>query len=178
MARFSRRPGRPSLPPEVLQALQLPRGERVLTFGVDDNTGDHVVATNHSLAAVAANGTVRLRRPWHLVDAGVWSHDAWTLTVSWVDGSRPAQWSFKEQEIRLPETLRERVQASVVLTAELSFPGQGKGRVAIRHDQASGELLSQTLLGRGVHGDDPAVKAQVRAVLNDLRDEVGLPPTP
>lgn len=170
------RPHHHSLPAPVKQALDLPSGERVLAFAVDDNTRAHVVATTWSINAVAVNDVVTVRKPWHLVDAGSWDKDLWTLTITWVDGSRAAQWSFTNQPGALAQAVHERVQSSVVLAAALAFPGQGRGRVVIRRDHATGELLSQTLLGRGVRRDDPEVRGLVSATLADLRDQVGLPP--
>ncbi|HET8600462.1 MAG TPA: hypothetical protein VFL99_09060 [Segeticoccus sp.] len=170
------RPRRPGLPDSVKAALELPHGERVLAFAVDDNTAAHVVATNWSVIVVASNGVVTLRKPWHLADAGSWNQDLWTLTITWVDGSQAAQWSFKNQSGAMAQAVHERVQSSVVLAAQLAFPGQGRGRVVIRRDHATGELLEQTLLGRGVRRDDPEVQQLLRATLDELRDQVGLPP--
>jgi hypothetical protein len=160
----------------VKTALELPHRDRVLAFAVDENTSAHVVATVQSIVVVARNGAVPVRKPWHLVDQGSWDQDNWTLTVTWVDGSRAGQWTFHDQPGALAQAVHERVQSSVVLTAPLDFPGLGRGRVVIRRDHATGELLSQTMLGRGVPRDDPEVRRFVAATLADLRDQVGLPP--
>ena len=205
MGLFSRRPSRAGLPPEVTVALALARGERVLAFGVDDSTGAYVVATNFALAVVSvvtgtsgapsstavapglqavgaeaarAGATAverTLRRPWFFVDAGVWQPETATLTVTWTDGRHAGQWSFRDQPTRLPETLRERVQASVVISTRLTLGDRRTGRVAIRQDFETRELIPQTLLGRYTRADDPEVQAHVQAALTHLRDQVGLP---
>jgi len=189
---------RPALPPSASAALALGRGERVLAFAVDDNTGAYVVATTWALAMLASPAarqasdpatepvseqTARpsqpvARRPWHLVDAGVWQHETSTLTVTWVDGTRPSQWTFRDQRTLLPETLRERVQASVVLSTRLALGERQTARVAIRQDLATGELIPQTVLGRGTRLRDPGVSDQIHAAMADLADRVGLPPQP
>jgi len=204
MGLFSRRAIRAAPPPAVIAALALAKGERVLAFGVDDNTGRYVVATTHALAVVTQPGMTptttpiavtpsavtpevttpavahptaerTLRRRWLSVDAGAWEPDTATLTVTWADGGRGAQWFFKNQETRLPECLRERVQASVVIATRLTLGDRRNGRVAIRQDFATRELIPQTILGRYTRADDPEVQAHVQAALAHLRDQVGLP---
>jgi len=200
MALFRRRTSRPELPPAVTAACELARGERVLAFGIDDNTGRYVVATTFAVAVVTDNrktgskttgdrktgdrttgskttGTAErvLRRAWLLVDAGSWEPETATLTVTWTDGARAGQWSFRDQLTRLPETLRERVQASVVIATRLTLGDRRNGRVAIRQDFETRELIPQTVLGRYTRADDPEVAAHVEAALTHLRDQVGLP---
>lgn len=178
---------RPVLPRAVVAAVGLGRGERVLAFALDDHSGSYVIATTWALvvvppplATVAGGATppgaaMPVRRPWHLVDAGVWAHEVATLSVSWVDRMRPSQWTFSQQRTLLPETLRERVQASVVLSIRLALGDRRTARVAIRQDLQTRELIPQTVLGRGTREDDRSVADQVAAAMADLRDQVGLP---
>jgi hypothetical protein len=189
MGLFNRLPSRAELPPAIKAALELAKGERVLAFGVDDNTGGFVVATTFALVVVtstavtptsarstmATSTAVRtLRRRWLSVDAGSWEPETATLTVTWAEGGRGAQWSFRDQQTPLPETLRERVQASVVIATRLTLGDRRSGRVAIRQDFATRELIEQTILGRYTRADDPEVQAHVEAALAHLRDQVGL----
>jgi hypothetical protein len=95
--------------------------------------------------------------------------------VTWADGSRAAQWSFRDRLTSLPETVRERVQASVVLSTRLVLGDQRSARVAIRQDFATRDLIVQTILGLQTRADDPEVQAHVEAALAHLRDQVGLP---
>ena len=175
MGRFTRRAPRADLPPAVAEALELAKGERVLAFAVDDNTGEYVVATGYALAVFTTGVERILRRRWLSVDAGAWEPETATLTVTWVDGRRAGQWSFRDQATLLPETVRERVQASVVLSTRLNLGDRRTGRVAIRQDLATRELIPQTILGRYARADDPEVQAHVQAALAHLRDQVGLP---
>ncbi len=172
----SRRPG---LPAAVSASLGLRSGERVLAAAVDDDTGAYVVATTFALVVVPQPASERQppqRRPWHLVDSGVWQHETSTLTVTWVDGARPGQWTFRDQRTLLPETLRERVQASVVLATRLTLGGRRSARVAIRQDLATRELIPQTVLARGTRADDAEVADQISRAMADLLDQVGLAP--
>ncbi|MGN6414250.1 hypothetical protein [Flexivirga sp.] len=164
---------RPQLPPEVHQQLELVKGERVLASAVDKLTGAHVVATTWHLTEVATSGEVTAR-PWHEVDAGQWEPQTWTLTVTWIGGGRPGQWTFGEQDTRLPETFHERVRASIVLAEELPLQGRAKGRVVVRRDLQAGTLLTQTVLGRGARADDPQVQEAVARTRAFVEDAVGL----
>jgi hypothetical protein len=195
MGLFDRKAARAELPPAVRAALELVKGERVLAFGVDDNTGGYVIATSYGLAVVSLGAAaptagpatasaptaavptaaLTLRRRWLAVDAGAWEPETETLTVTWAEGGRGAQWSFRDQQTLLPETLRERVQASVVIATRLTLGDRRSGRVAIRQDFATRELIPQTILGRYTRADDPEVQAHVQAALAHLRDQVGLP---
>ena len=179
MGLFGRRPSRPQLPQGVTAALDLAKGERVLAFGVDDNTGGYVVATTFAVSVVTSTASTTaperfLRRPWLFVDAGAWEPDTGTLTVTWTDARRVAQWTFHDQLTRLPEVLRERVQASVVIATRLNLGDRRTGRVAIRQDFETRELIPQTILGRYARTDDPEVHAHVEAALAHLKNQVGL----
>jgi hypothetical protein len=195
MGLFKRLTSKTEPPPAVFKALALNKGERILAFGIDDNTGAHVVATTYAMAVVRSAGVISAgvtstgvspsevtstaelitRRRWLFVDAASWEPETATLTVTWADGARAGQWSFRDQGARLPETLRERVQASVVLSTRLELGDRRTGRVAIRQDFATRELIAQTILGRYARADDPEVQAHVQAALAHLRDQVGLP---
>jgi hypothetical protein len=180
MRLFHPRAERAELPPAVTSALELAKGERALAFGVDDFTSAYVVATTYALVVVKLDGATLdaeriLRRRWLSVDAGAWEPENETLAVTWADGGRGEQWSFRAQPTKLPETLRERVQASVVLATRLTLGDRRSGRVAIRQDFATRELIPQTVLGRYTRADDPEVAAHVQAALAHLRDQVGLP---
>ena len=175
MALFRPKTSRAQLAPAIVAVLELAKGERVLAFAVDDNTGGYVVATTYALAVVTRIAERTVRRRWLSVDAGSWEPETATLTVTWADGGRAGQWSFRDQQTLLPETLRERVQASVVLATRLTLGDRRTGRVAIRQDFATRELIAQTILGRYARADDPEVQAHVQAALAHLRDQVGLP---
>jgi len=114
-------------------------------------------------------------RPWHEVDSGSWSREASRLTVTWADRTRPGQWRLGEgmRERVFLQTLRERVQASVVLGEELSLSGRRTGRAVIRQDLRTGDLLEQVVLGRGVPHDAEVAAASART-LAWLREQVGM----
>ncbi len=161
------------IPPEAKAVLAARSGEHVLAAAHDDLADLTVVAGRFGVYAVQPGGEVVLERPWHLVDGGSWDHETFTLTVTWVDGTPATRWVLRETGA-FPETFRERVQASVVLTDTVTLGGRRSARVVLRHDLATGEVLGQTLLGRGVRASDPGVVEQTEAALDRLREQVGL----
>lgn len=167
---------RPPVPPDVVAAIDPGAGDRLLTWA-SDGQGTTVVAGRHRLHVVsptAEGGLAQtLDRPWHLVDSGTWSGEDYALRVTWVDRHPPTRYVLPEPGM-LPETLRERVQASVVLAEAVDLGNRRMARVVVRRVLATGELVSQAVLGPGVRIDDPGVREQVREGLARVREQVGL----
>ncbi|MGO4597785.1 hypothetical protein [Terrabacter sp. 2RAF25] len=172
MPLFERR-RRPPLPADVRSAVPLDGAESVLAWARDDLTDGHVVATTHHLAFVGADGVLSWRRPWHEAETGTWQGESSLLTVTWADRAPAAQWRLHEPSL-VQQTLRERLQASVVLSDEFRAPNRRTVRVVIRQDLATGELVEQTIPGKGVDLSDPRVAAEAAERLARLRSEVGL----
>lgn len=164
---------KPQLPDQTLAQLELTKRERILASAQDQRTGAHVVATSKRLIVVNEDDGVT-DRPWHLVDAGQWDAETWMLRVTWVDRARPWHWTFAPQDTRLPEAFHERVRASIVLAEEFKLTGRAKGRVVVRRDLDTDELLTQTVLGRGTDPDDPQVREAVARTTAYVKDAVGL----
>lgn len=160
------------LPADVWGRVLTAPGENILNGVVDLDGAVWLVTTNHRLAMVRSDGATGWQRPWHEVDHASWNTESGLLTVTWVDGDRPDQWRVADERNFL-ETLRERVQSSVVLTEELRLRGRRTGRAVIRQDLATGELIQQVILGRGVSEDDEVLAAAAQA-LAWLREQVGL----
>lgn len=160
-----------SLPADVRLRAGLGRRDRVLAAARDD-AGTWVIVGTGRLYAVPTVGEV-LSRPWHLVDAGNWDQDNFTLTVTWVDGARPNQWVFTES-MQVLAAFRERVQASVVIAEAVPVRGRRTARVVIRKDLEDGSIHDQTLLGPGVRLSDPGVDEAISAARARLREQVGL----
>ncbi len=171
MALFERR-RRPPLPADVRAAVPLESGERLLAWARDEVSGAHVVATTHHLALVDAGGGLVWSRPWHEAESGTWQGESSQLTVTWVDRGAPARWRLTEPSL-LQQALRERLQASVVLADEFRTSGRRTVRVVIRQDLASGDLLEQTIPGKGVDLSDPLVAREAAQRMARLRSEVG-----
>ncbi len=167
---------RPVLPPEVVAAIGPERRDRLLAWA-EDGEGTTVVAGRHRLHVVSRgpDGALEhvLDRPWHLVDSGTWSGEDVALRVTWVDQHPPLRVALPEPML-LPETLRERVQASVVVAEALDLGPRRSARVVVRRVLASGDLVAQAVLGAGVSLEDPGVREEVAAGLARVREQVGL----
>ena len=125
-----RRDTRPEPPPAAQAGLgPLGHGERVLAVAASEPWW--LLATTHRFACVEPGGSVRWLRPWHEVDAASWSREAGALTVTFVDGGRPVELPLGREETFL-RVLRERVQASVVVAADLPLERPRKARAVIR----------------------------------------------
>ncbi len=174
MSWLSRRRDARSEPPEAALAglAPLAHGERVLAAAPSGSWW--LVATNHRFACVEPGGERRWLRPWHEVDAASWSREAGALTVTFVDGGRPVELPLGHEETFL-RVLRERVQASVVVAADLPLERPRKARAVIRQDLATGALMEQVVLGRGTR-PGPYIDAAAQAAFVQLRDDTGLPP--
>ena len=163
---------RAPLPDAARAAVPLGPGERVLAWARDDLTGSHVVATTHHLALVGGDGALVWTRPWHDVEAGTWRGEDSLLTVTWVDHGPQCRWKVTEPSM-IQQTLRERVQASVVLADEFRTSARRTVRVVIRQDLATGALIEQVIAGKGTRVDDPEVATEAARHLARLRSEIG-----
>ncbi|MGL4743651.1 MAG: hypothetical protein ACRCXL_04590 [Dermatophilaceae bacterium] len=182
-------PGRRAVVPAEVAAVIRESGEWAdsgaerLLGAATDGAGTTVVVGRHRLWVVlsgsddvpAPDGAahVAVSRPWHLVDSGTWSGADLALRVTWVDGAPPVR-VVLPQPGSVPELFRERVQSSVVYGEGVDLGARRTARVVVRRDLATGALLSQTVLGRGVRSTDPGVRENVAAALARVREQVGL----
>jgi hypothetical protein len=160
------------MPAEVAQALELTgmAGNRLLAWSSLVG-GGAAAATLKDLRIVTPRGQ-KMIRPWVDVDHAVWEQDSRMLLVWWVGSRRTTPLEIQDDVGRLPEVIRERVQASVVLQAPVSLPGGRSGRVALRRG-VDGDLTAQSLLPPGVKQTDPDVASALRAATDALWSEAG-----
>ena len=139
-------------------------GERFLV-AAQDATGGGVVATDRALV------TSDRRLPWIDVAHARWVDDDGTLTVEPVDHQQSAWRAELPEPGRLPETVHERVMASIVVTRRVPVPG-GAVRVVGR-DGGHGELRWQVIADPGVDGSAPDVRTAADSAVAALRAELG-----
>jgi hypothetical protein len=164
--------GRPALPAAATAALGLGRGERVLA--VAGSGAGWLVATGHRFGQLDGDAGVRWLRPWHEVDSASWSRAADALTLTFVDSRRPVELPV-DADATFLQVVRERVQASVVVSLDLPLDPPRRARAALRQDLATGAIVEQLVLGRGTL-DSPEVAAAAAVAFARLRDDVGIPP--
>lgn len=117
---------------------------------------------------------VLLARPYYLVSRGSWLPQEQALEVVWTDSDTRRRWVLEVEHTRFPDTFRERVQASVVLVEDVAVEGGASGRVAIRRDLGTGELLDQMLFTSVRSAHDPVLQSRLSAARNDLREQAGM----
>lgn len=157
------------LPPAVRDALTLHRGERVLA-AAPTRGGSHVTATTTALHIPDGQGGYT-RIPWERVDHATWK-----------DGLLHVQETAAgpEHRIRLtdpgsvPETVRERVTATIAVIHQAALPGGGTVRIAGRRPATGGDVRWTFVFEAGLDPSDPGLRAQAEQILQDLRRQTGL----
>jgi hypothetical protein len=167
---------RTAVPVGVRSALTLERGERVLAAAqLQDRRW--VVASTRALHVAPEGAAAGERHGWDQVAAAVWSDTATMLQVTWVGERTQSLLEFGSSEGAagfLPEVIRERVGASVVLSRRIAVTGRRGVRIAIRRTAPGAELTTQIVPDRGVDLTDPELAARVDAVIADLREQTGM----
>ena len=160
--RFRRRD---RLPDEVRDALPTEPGERVLAAGRTTD-GTWVVATDRALIDSGR------RTPWTDVVHAQWYDEEQVLAMDLLPGGEPSYRLILADPGRVPETVHERVMASIVVSRRVALPGGG-ARLVARRGEGSGETVWQVVADEGVDLADPAVRDRVDAALADLQAELG-----
>ena len=148
----------PDLPLDLL-----PR-ERALV-AVQDEAGSWVAATDRALV------TADRRLDWVDVGHAQWLDEDFVLVVEPLDPVAPALRVALPEPGRLPETVHERVMASIVVSRRVPVPG-GSVRVVGRTG-GDGELRWQVVADRGVDATAPDVRREADAAVAALRAELG-----
>ena len=144
--------------------VQLEPGERVLAT-VQDASGGWVVATDRALV------TDDRRLTWSDTGHAQWLDEEFALVVEPVDPAEPSLRLRLPDPGRLPETVHERVMASIVVSRVVPVPG-GTVRVVGR-DDGSGELVWQVIADAGVDPDSRDVRTAADSAVTTLRGELG-----
>lgn len=159
----------PRLPEPVKQAAQLEDDERVLAVSAID--GGWTFATTHALHVVTtlgASGTPDTARrvAWTDVRSATTVPSESLLDVLLVDGAR---WSVPvgTRPGRLPETVRERVQNSVV-HARFVDVRRAKGVHVVARRSPAGSIWMQVTSDPGIDAAEPGVAAQVEQVRREM----------
>lgn len=169
---------RSGLPDDLRDQLTLERGERILVAALLTG-GGHAVATDRALLIAAPGGGVR-RLPWHLLTSATWDADTGTISVEEV-GDQEDDPGARRHHLRpagaslLPETVRERVTSSIVVSRHVPLVGQAGVRIVGRRHpgpptpRETAILSWQLLFDPGVDPADGAVRARAEQALEELR---------
>jgi hypothetical protein len=175
---LSRRGG---VPAEEVALLDLRRGERVLA-SAEVRGGRRVVATTLALhRPVPGEGFVRI--PWDDVISATWDDQRSALTVEAAppDGARERHVLALEDAGRLPETVRERVQSTILVSRHVPLVGKRGVRVVGRRIVGAG-VVSSGRVGDGVRWhvvpdagidlQDPELQPSIAAAVSETREQL------
>jgi hypothetical protein len=157
------------LPDDARAALELARGERVLS-AARRRDGEWVAATDQGLVGVG------WRAAWSAATHAQWYDDASTLAVAWLDddGGRQERSLVLDEPGLLPETVHERVTATILLSQHLPVDGRRGVRVVARRQPGSDEVQWQVVPDAGIDPGDPQVSARVARLMRGMATELGL----
>ena len=144
-----------SLPAGSRPALE--RGEHILAHAATRD-GSYVVATDRALHLPDG-----IRLPWERVEQAAW-RDGW-LHV-WTTADEPA-----EHHLRLtapgsvPETVQERVTATIAVNHQATLSGGGHVRIVGRRPPGGDTVRWTLVFDAGLDPDDPELRAQAGGLL-------------
>jgi hypothetical protein len=144
------------------EGLTLDKGERVLAVSGD------TVATDAALHFQDGTGFARL--PWERVEQAVWKDGL--LVVREVGGDRHTVHLSEPGSV--PETVRERVTSTVVISTHVKLPGGGVRIAARRPARGSGEPRWTLVFDPGLDPKDAGLLAQAEQAMEELRRQTGL----
>ncbi len=136
----------------------LERRERVLA-----GAGD-AWASERALLLRGPEGWTRL--PWWQVLAAEWDDERGALRVR---TERDAYEVALPEPGLLPEAVRERVQASIVLSRHVAVQGRTGARIVARQVPGRSDLVWQVVPDPGLDVDDPRVAVALARERDDLR---------
>lgn len=164
LARLLRRPPLP----EAVAAVALDPGERRLAWGIT-TAGDAVVATDRGLRLPGRPAVA-----WADVERALWRRPVLTVSqVAAVEGTG-ARWQLElGDEGDLPDTVRTQVTGSVAWSNHVRLSPAGGVRLVGRRRPGQELLDWQLVFDTGTDPDDPGLRAQAEALVEDARRTIG-----
>jgi hypothetical protein len=153
------------LPDEARAALDLHPGERVIAIGRSPD-GAWVVATG--LALVSADG----RTPWTDVAHAQWYDEEAVLAIEQVSGAGAARRIHLTEPGRVPETVYERVMASIVLSRRVPLSTGGSVRIVARRADQTSDTVWQVVPEPGTDLTAPGAREAADAAVAALAAEL------
>jgi hypothetical protein len=145
------------------EGLTLEKGERVLAV-----SGETVATTT---ALHFQDGTGFTRLPWERVEQAGWKDGV--LVVREVGGGRHIVRLLEPGSV--PEAVRERVTATVVVSTHVKLPSGGGVRITARRSaKGAGDPHWTLVFDTGLDPSDPGLLAQAEQAMEEIRRQTGL----
>lgn len=159
------------LPEDVREGLDLGPEDRIMA--ITPLTDGWAVATARRLHVVPSN-TTAIRRPWSDIAGARLDADAAMLTVTLVDTASPVELHLADGTDRVfADTVRQRIEASILLTERVVLPLGPVVRVVLRRGP-DGTAFTQVLGDARVDLSDPSTATAVEAAEARVRETIGL----
>lgn len=163
---------RSGLPDEVRARFALARGERVLAAARTAG-GGYAAATDRALYWDEPDGEPA-RLGWDVVEWAGWDDESSTLELTEVGRRRDRRRLALAEPGFLPETVRERVMASIVVSQHVRLAGDRGVRITGRRNPGAAELRWTLSFDAGLDPRDPGVRAAAEQALTELRVQTGV----
>ena len=148
-------------------------GGRVLAWTPSGSSS--LIATEHAL--VLPEGVADDPRvPWDLVLRASWELDAVEVVAQESAGGRPVtrRVALDADPGSLPEVVRERVNASIVVQHHVELVGERGARFVARRTPGSSELRWSVVFDAGLDPRDPDLRRRADVELAALRVSLGV----
>ena len=172
-----------AVPAPVRDALVLEPGERVLAVAdtsASAGAGDvgpaapYVVATDRALHVPGSESDRRLARiPYESIAKVSWDGELATLTVVLLDPDGRLDLPLAEPGY-VPETVRERVQSTIVYSQHVPLDGRRGVLVSARRSPGAGETRWVVAFDAGLDRTDPLVRERAERAVAELRAQTGI----
>jgi hypothetical protein len=166
---------RHGIPADALAALGVRRDDHVIAAArtTDDRW---VVATAENLivgpSQVDSAADVQ-RLPWERIGAAAWSDDVLEVSVSFPGRPRQRLALRFDEPGQLPEAVRDRVTASIVVNEHVRIDGRLGVRIVGRRRPRQDGLVWTMSFDRGLDPDDPWIRGRAEEELERLREMTG-----
>jgi hypothetical protein len=152
--------------------LGLDKGERLIAWARAAD-GSDVAASDRALRAVGPAG--RLRLDWHEIAEATWREGVLRVVEGRVEPGRGPRWHtwLLDDPGLLPDAVRDRVTASIVVNQHVRLVGRAGVRILGRRAAGADDLVWTLRFDAGLDPADPQLRALADAELASLRAQLG-----
>lgn len=159
------------LPSGIRERLEIPKGERVIAWGLDPINDRYTLATDKALYPEQINERLR----WDSISKATWDEPILNVTIHDTSGATKGTLKLRVEESGdLPAAVFALVTESVVISEHVDL-GNGVGaRMVARRDGDDGGIWWSVVFDSGLNSADPALRARADEELSSLRDALGI----
>ena len=165
-----------NLPASVRDTLVLDRGERVLAAAALPGPGPagvvrYAVATGLALHVPVSEGFERIR--YESILKVRWEQDSFTLVLVRPEPAGQLNVPLADPGY-LPETVRERVQSTIVYSQHVALNGARGVLLSARRAPGAAQARWTMAFDAGLDATDPSLRARAAQALDEVRAQTGI----